>query len=203
LADIWLMRHGAYEGHRAGYHAPYDAPLTKEGREQVSRAIPAPQDIIGIVTSPLPRAVQTAETMSGLSGLPILATSGLLAEWRAPSAVIGRTAADYPPAYVAWRKYRLNDPWTGFADGESLTSLHERARQAAAYLTALSNTEGGSLLAVSHKLLMGVLTRLAEGPQAFESATLSQWRFAEMRFFDAPHSAHSSATGSERAGDPH
>ncbi|MET7775092.1 histidine phosphatase family protein [Streptomyces mirabilis] len=196
------MRHGAYEGHRAGYHAPYDAPLTKEGREQVSRAIPVPQGIIGIVTSPLPRAAQTAETVSRLSGLPILATSGLLAEWRAPSGVIGRTAADYPPAYVAWRKNRLNDPWTGFEDGESLTSLHERAGRAVAYLTALSNTEGGSLLAVSHKLLMGVLTKLTEGPQAFESATLSQWRFGELRFLHAPPSAQSSATGSARAGDP-
>lgn len=103
MADIWLMRHGAYEGHRPGYHAPHEAALTQEGREQVRRSLPLPGGVTAIVTSPIPRARQTATLVSHLTGLPIVATSGLLAEWRAPSIVLGRTAETYPPAYRAWR----------------------------------------------------------------------------------------------------
>ncbi|MFJ7068299.1 histidine phosphatase family protein [Streptomyces sp. NPDC101115] len=81
------MRHGAYEGHRPGYHAPHEATLTQEGRDQVRRSLPLPEGITAIVTSPIPRARQTATLVSHLTGLPIVATSGLLAEWRAPSIV--------------------------------------------------------------------------------------------------------------------
>ncbi|MFE1384190.1 histidine phosphatase family protein [Streptomyces sp. NPDC058740] len=56
MADIWLMRHGAYEGHRPGHHAPHEATLTQEGHEQVRCSLPLPEGITAIVTSPIPRA---------------------------------------------------------------------------------------------------------------------------------------------------
>ncbi|MFD3653458.1 histidine phosphatase family protein [Streptomyces sp. NPDC058620] len=182
MADIWLMRHGAYEGHRPGYHAPHEATLTADGRDGVCRSLPLPDSITAIVTSPIPRARQTASLISHLTGLPIVATSGLLAEWRAPSIVLGRTAETYPPAYRAWRARRLTNPSLRCEDGESLTDLHARARDCTQLLHRTAQRHG-PLLAVSHKLLLGVLTRLHEGPTVFAAAAAGPWPFAERRLF--------------------
>lgn len=180
MADIWLMRHGAYEGHRFGYHAPHEAALTVEGRDQVRRSLPLPAGITAIATSPIPRARQTASLVSHLTGLPIVATSGLLAEWRAPSIVLGRTPETYPPAYRTWRERRLAQPSLRCEDGESLTDLHARASHCAAFLRHTAQKHG-PLLAVSHTLLLGVLTHLPAGPAAFATAARSPWQFAERR----------------------
>lgn len=165
------MRHGAYEGPRPGYHTPHEATLTQEGREQVRRSLPLPEGVTAIVTSPIPRARQTAALVSHLTGLPIVAASGLLAEWRAPSIVLGRTAETYPPAYRAWRAHRLAD-------------LHTRARHCAAFLHRASGRHG-PLLAVSHALLLGVLSHLQEGPAAFTTAARAPLQFAETRLLPA------------------
>ncbi|MDH2390875.1 histidine phosphatase family protein [Streptomyces sp. HNM0663] len=188
MADIWLMRHGAYEGHRPGYHAPHEAALTLEGRDQVRRSLPLPDGITAIVTSPIPRACQTAMLIAHLTSLPIVATSGFLAEWRAPSIVLGRSAETYPPAYRAWRSRRLANPSLRCEDGESLTDLHTRARHCAAFLHHTAGRHG-PLLAVSHTLLLGVLTRLPEGPTAFTTAASNPWHFAERRRITPQQSA--------------
>ncbi|MDT9683708.1 histidine phosphatase family protein [Streptomyces sp. TRM76323] len=182
MADIWLMRHGIYEGHRPGYHAPPEAALTPEGRDQIHRSLPLPDGITAIVTSPIPRAHQTAETVAHLTGLPIVAASDLLAEWRAPHMVLGHTPSTYPLAYRTWRERRLTHPSLSCEDGESLTDLHTRARLCAAFLHRTAQ-EHGPLLAVSHTLLLGVLTHLTEGPTAFLTAAKAPWRFAERRPF--------------------
>lgn len=184
MADIWLMRHGAYEGHRPGYHAPPEAALTPEGRDQIRRSLPLPDDITAIVTSPIPRAHQTATLIAHLTSLPIIATSDLLAEWRAPSTVLGHTPVTYSPAYRTWQARRLANPSLACEDGESLTDLHTRARHCAAFLHHTAQHHG-PLLAVSHTLLLGVLTHLQQGPAAFTAATKNPWQFAELRPFTA------------------
>lgn len=75
MADLWLMRHAAYEGHHPGHHAPPDAPLCAEGRAQVHRALPLPSTITAIITSPLLRARQTAALLSQLTGIPVIDTT--------------------------------------------------------------------------------------------------------------------------------
>ena len=182
MADIWLMRHGAYEGHRPGYHAPNEAALTKEGGEQISRSLPLPDAITSIVTSPIPRACQSASLLSHLTGVPVVATSDLLAEWRAPSIVLGRTPETYPTAYRVWRQRRIEHPALRCEDGESLTELHTRALRCAAFLGHTAKRLG-PVLAISHTLLLGVLVDLEEGPAAFTTATQSPWEFAELRLF--------------------
>jgi probable phosphoglycerate mutase len=202
LPEIWLMRHGAYEGHAIGHHAPWGVSLSEAGRAQATMATPLPGAVQAILTSPLPRAAQTADIVSRVTGLPVIADTHLLAEWRAPSAVIGRTASDYPPAYVEWRRTRVHSPSVAFEDGESLAQLHGRACLAARHLTALSQSYGG-LLVVSHKLLLGVLCALVDGPAAFERAARDEWGFAEIRPFPerkAPHPRQQAATQPERPG---
>jgi probable phosphoglycerate mutase len=180
------MRHAAYEGHRPGHHAPPNAALTPEGHDQIRHSLPVPHAITGIVTSPLLRARQTAETLHHLTGLPILATTDLLAEWRAPTAVQGRTPDTYPPAYRTWRTHRATYPDLAYEDGESLTNLHARATYCADYLRDLTGQCQGSVLAISHKLLLGVLLRLPRGPRSFEAAAHTNWPFAAVRCLTRP-----------------
>ncbi|WP_431048000.1 histidine phosphatase family protein [Streptomyces sp. P1-3] len=153
-----------------------------KGREQVRSSLPLPDGITGIVTSPIPRARQTAALIAHVTGLPIIAMSGLLAERRVSSVVLGRTPATYPPAYHAWRERRLANPSLRFEDGESLTDLHARASHCVNFLHR-NTQKHGPLLAVSHKLLLGVLTRLPEGPTAFTTAASTSWQFTEHRLF--------------------
>lgn len=182
MADIWLMRHAAYEGYRPGHHARPDAPLSAQGRAQIHRALPLPAEITAIVTSPLLRARQSADLLSHLTGIPVIGTTPLLAEWRAPSIVIGHTLETYPPAYMAWREQRAMNPSLACGDGESLSQFHERASECAGYLRRTAGNQGeGTVLAVSHKLLLEVLTRLPKGPGAFADAVTSVWPFVGLR----------------------
>ncbi|MFB7630444.1 histidine phosphatase family protein [Streptomyces sp. NPDC056149] len=185
MVDIWLMRHGAYEGHRPGHHAPFDATLTSQGRDQIRHSLPLPDGTEAIVTSPLPRARQTAELIADLTQLPIIATSALLAEWRAPSIVLNHSPDTYPSAYLEWRERRLSQPSLRCGDGESLTDLHTRAGHCVEFLQRTAHAHG-NLLAVSHKLLLGVVTRREEGPAAFINAATEQWPFAERRPLRTP-----------------
>jgi probable phosphoglycerate mutase len=172
------MRHAAYEGHRPGHHAPPDAPLSAEGRVQVRRALPLPPGITAIVTSPLPRARQTADLLSQLTGIPVIGTTPLLAEWRAPSMVIGGTPDAYPAEYRAWREQRAANPSLACGDGESLTELYDRAGRCAHYLADVRRDRNGDVLAVSHRVLLSALTCLDSRSQSPEAALEREWAFA-------------------------
>jgi broad specificity phosphatase PhoE len=178
LADIWLMRHAHYEGHLPGYHAHPDAPLSDEGRAQARRAARSlPRSIASVVTSTMPRAQETAEIICQQAGLPLAAASDTFAEWRAPSNVLGKGPADYPPSYRTWREQRLAHPERRCEDGESLQELHHRACEGAALLALTARSS--AVLLVSHTIFLGVLTRLQDGPAAFREASDQNWRFAD------------------------
>jgi probable phosphoglycerate mutase len=174
------MRHAAYEGHHPGHHAPPDAPLSAEGRVQVRRALPLPSRITAIVTSPLLRASQSADLLSQLTGIPVIDTTPLLAEWRAPSMVIGRTADTYPPEYHAWREQRAANPSLACGDGESLTELYDRASRCAEYLADVRHGQDCDILAVSHSVLLSALTCLDTHSQNPEAALQREWPFAHV-----------------------
>ncbi len=183
MADLWLMRHAAYEGHRPGHHAPPDAPLSAEGRAQVRRAFPLPPGITAIVTSPVLRARQTASLLSQLTGILVIATTPLLAEWRAPSMVIGHTPDTYPAVYRAWREQRRADPSLACGDGESLADLYDRANRCADYLTQVRRGQEGDVLAISHRVLLGALACFDTRSQNPEAALQHEWPFAHVVSF--------------------
>ncbi|WP_251513068.1 histidine phosphatase family protein [Actinacidiphila bryophytorum] len=174
------MRHAAYEGHRPGHHAPPEAPLSAEGRAQVHRALPLPSRITAIVTSPLPRASQTGRLLSQLTGIPVIATTPLLAEWRAPSMVIGHTPDTYPQEYRTWRAQRATNPSLACGDGESLAELYDRASRCAEYLADVRRGQNGGVLAVSHSVLLSALTCLDSRPQNPEAVFRQDWLFARV-----------------------
>jgi probable phosphoglycerate mutase len=172
------MRHAAYEDHRPGHHAPPDAPLSAEGRTQVHRALPLPSAITAIVTSPLLRASQTAHLLSQLTGIPVVDTTPLLAEWHAPSMVIGHTPDTYPAEYRAWRAQRATYPSLACGDGESLAELYDRASRCAEYLADVRRGQNGDVLAVSHSVLLSALTCLDTRSQNPEAVFRQEWLFA-------------------------
>ncbi|TQF01935.1 histidine phosphatase family protein [Kitasatospora acidiphila] len=181
MADIWLMRHAAYQGHQTGHHAHPGAPLSDEGREQARHAARSvPDGIVGIVTSTMPRARETAEILANHTSLPLVAALPIFAEWQAPSIVYGRGPGTYPERYTAWQARRREEPELRCGDGESLADLHARAMDGLTLLNATARQ--GSLLLISHALYLGVLTRLGNSAAvAFEDAARDLWQFTETR----------------------
>lgn len=180
MADIHLMRHGHYVGHRPGYHAPDNAELSAQGRREAVVAARCLPPVDAIVSSPLPRALQTAELLTECSGIPLLEIIPALREWRSPTAVRGLPPDDFPEGYAQWRVQRTLDPTSRYRDGESLRELSERATRVRARLSALVNREG-SLLVVSHKLFLSMLISAEPAPTAFSIAASSPWPFLEVR----------------------
>lgn len=181
---IDLIRHAQDDSTLStpGFHPWPESPLTQHGIENARAAAAAIRaDYAGIVYSPIHRAKQTAELLATGSGLPLLTDVSSLSEWRPPSCVYGKTPDEYDDAYRAWRHDRAADPALAYQDGESLLALHERAASAIAKLKELA-AEHGPLLAVSHRVLLGVLTNLELGPApAFTRATSDPWAHCEVR----------------------
>ncbi len=145
----------------------------------------------------MPRAQETAEIICRHTGLPLIAASDTFTEWRAPSTVLGKGPADYPPSYRTWREQRLTRPEVCCEDGETLLELHQRAAEGATSL-ALTACRGDVLL-VSHAIFLGVFTRLQEGPAAFGSAVNQHWGFAEpLRLSPSDGSQHLAARNPAR-----
>ncbi|KWW98644.1 hypothetical protein LI90_271 [Carbonactinospora thermoautotrophica] len=182
---IHLMRHGHSQGTPATteVHAAPDWPLSPAGIAQVEAAAAhLPPGVRAIVSSALPRARRTARILAHVTGLPVVGQTPLLDEWRSPSSVHNVAASDYPAGYRAWRCRRVAEPHLAYEDGESLLDLMARANRARGWLIGCA-ARHGTLLAVSHKLLMGVLLRLDQGPEAFELASRDDWEFTEIRPF--------------------
>lgn len=162
----WL-RHGTCEdGHqRPKAHARPDSPLTPDGRaEAISAAVrlcSGYQVPHLIVPSPLPRALETAEIIAALLGSAVADPDPVFSEWRAPECVLGIEPAGYPPEYRAWKVRRASYPATALTGGESLTAFAERARVAMGRSQLLAD-QYGSLLIVSHRLLIGAVAAIGD-----------------------------------------
>jgi len=145
---LLLLRHGETEWSRTGRHTGRtDVPLTAEGRRQ-ARALGsrvAGRDLAAVWTSPLGRAVQTAE----LAGLGERAEPDPdLAEW---------DYGDYEG--ISTPEVRRGRPgWSLFADGvphgESAANVGARADRVLARAGAVD----GVVVLVAHGHLLRVLT---------------------------------------------
>ncbi len=78
--QLWLVRHGETEWSKSGQHTgTTDLPLTAEGETAAVKLVPALEgiDFEQVLTSPLQRAVRTAE----LAGFPHAEVDADLVEW--------------------------------------------------------------------------------------------------------------------------
>ena len=98
--DLYVLRHGVAEERGAGYAGDGERPLTERGARRMVRQVRGLRSLdvsIGVVvTSPLVRAVQTAEIVhEGLQVTGRLVTSNALAPGGSPSQLISNLATGY------------------------------------------------------------------------------------------------------------
>jgi len=162
---IVVVRHGETEPNRAGVllgHA--DPALTTTGREQaeaVAKALDAPTAPVAVVSSPLRRAVETAEAIASAWKMDVEREERLIeidyGEWDE------RAFGDVPAEEL--RRWRA-DPAYAPPGGESLTALQARVSPCAADLLERAG-DNGVVIAVSHvsPIKAAVAWALAVGPE--------------------------------------
>lgn len=180
MGDMVLIRHGQTEWSRTRRHTGLtDIPLTEEGERQAGalRPLLAARDVGRVVTSPLRRAVRTAE----LAGLSVSGTDPDLAEWDY-GGYEGITTADIRRGRPGWNLWRDGIvPGGPGHPGESVEAVGERADRVLERLAPLlGDEEGADVVLVAHSHVLRVLTarRLGLPPAAgalfrLETATVS------------------------------
>ena len=144
-----LLRHGqTLMSVQKRYAGRSDIPLTGTGIRQAAAAAKrlAPAGIGVIVSSPLQRAVQTAEEVAAVTGVPVVTDDGFretdFGDWE------GLTFAEvkerWPDELTTW----LADPAVAPPGGESFAEVGERVT--AALHRVLAGRPGQTVLVVSH-----------------------------------------------------
>jgi broad specificity phosphatase PhoE len=148
VTTILLARHGETDWNRDGrFQGHADPPLNAAGRRQaveLSVAL-APEQLAAVYSSPLRRAVETAEviaTAHGLEPVPVDALREVdVGSWQ------GLTRAEvekrFPEQHARWLEYGQ-----GWEDGETYEQMGERVVAALLDLAAAHN--GDRILAVTH-----------------------------------------------------
>jgi probable phosphoglycerate mutase len=154
----YLVRHGESLSNREGrVQGQADVELSEIGRSQAaavgrwSRALRSPNPIGEIWSSPLRRAVDTAEAIAAALGLPVRIDERLQ-ELNA-GIFQGHLWADLEPRFPdAVARWRSGDADYAIPGGESRAQLAARGREA---LHALAGRNGAAMIVVAHG---GVLT---------------------------------------------
>jgi probable phosphoglycerate mutase len=147
---VLLVRHGQSEGNaerRFGGHTA--TPLSPRGRRQAqatARALKS-EELTAIYSSDLARAVQTAQPLATLTGLPVSATTAF--RDRSVGVMEGLTfekaAQQHPKEYAALLRRDFEHVLAG---GESYRQLLDRAWQKLDEIIA--QNQGGKIVVFSH-----------------------------------------------------
>jgi broad specificity phosphatase PhoE len=148
VTTILLARHGETDWNRDGrFQGHADPPLNEKGRAQAAdlSAALAAEELAAVYSSPLRRALETAQVVAAAHGLEPVALDGLrevdVGSWQ------GLTRSEleerYPDQFARWL-----DHGPGWEDGES---YDEMGRRAVATLLELAAAHPGErVLAVTH-----------------------------------------------------
>ncbi|MBS0445663.1 MAG: histidine phosphatase family protein [Proteobacteria bacterium] len=164
---LLLIRHGETALNATRVLQPADTPLGPRGlaqAEALARRV-APMDIAGILSSDLPRAMQTAQAIAATTGCEIR-TSTLLQE-RNFGDLRGRPydALGFDPLTME----------TAPPGGESSADFGARVRTALSAALEVQRAVGGCLAVVTHGLVIGRLLTdcLRLGPGMLRPASIS------------------------------
>ena len=154
---LFLVRHGETSWNREGRNQGQNpTSLNKNGLQQAQSLAEAMGGlrVTAIYSSPLNRATQTAETIGGALGLPVIPKKGLM-EMNLGS-VDGLTSdemqRDFPELVDQWRK----DPsGAQMPRGETLEDVQTRAWQAIEDIRR--EIPEGCAIAVTHNFVIGVI----------------------------------------------
>ncbi|WP_055525486.1 histidine phosphatase family protein [Streptomyces graminilatus] len=155
MGDLLLVRHGETEWSASGQHTSWtDLPLTAHGEEQAKSLVPllAKRTFARVVTSPLHRAVRTAE-LAGLSGM---STDPDLHEWDY-GGYEGVTTAEIQRTRPGW--FLFTDGVAPGPDGHPGESPEDVGRRADRVLARVASALGeGDVILVAHGHFLRVLT---------------------------------------------
>ena len=182
---VLLIRHGQSEGNaerRFGGHTA--TPLSPRGRRQAQALARALKDeeLTAIYSSDLARALETAQPLANLTGLPVNATNAF--RERSVGVMEGLTfenaAQQHPEQYAALLRRDFEHVLTG---GESYRQLLDRAWQKLDEIIA--ENQGGKIAVFSHTgticilalHLMGALDAPELKPVWITSANCAVTRF--------------------------
>ncbi|MCL4368318.1 MAG: histidine phosphatase family protein [Actinobacteria bacterium] len=165
MTEILLVRHGVTQWNtNRVFRGRADIPLLDVGLAQ-ARALArrlAPEAIDAVYTSPLSRAVCTAEILAAVHGLQPTVAEGLIdisyGEWEGQAEA--KVRSEHPETYAAWqRDPRLVRP----PGGESLSEVRLRAVEVLREISAARPS--GRLVLVSHRVVNKMLLCAALGLQ--------------------------------------
>lgn len=148
MTTILLARHGETDWNRAGrFQGHADPPLNETGRAQAAELAQElrAEELAAVYSSPLRRALETAEVVAGSHGLEAAPVAGLrevdVGSWS------GLTRAEveerFPDQFARWLAYGQ-----GWDDGETYEEMGRRA--VAALLELAVAHEGERVVAVTH-----------------------------------------------------
>ncbi|MSR73629.1 MAG: histidine phosphatase family protein [Candidatus Pacebacteria bacterium] len=161
MKTIYFVRHGESEGNTSSVFMDDTAPLTEQGRQQAAavadRCVRLP--IETIISSTMPRAMETAAIINGKIDKPI-AYCDLFVERRRPSEFLGKDKES--PEIVAMQKMmRSNFGYVSdyrFSDEENFTEIKMRALAALDYLAGRDEER---ILVVTHGWFMHMMVACA------------------------------------------
>ena len=156
-----LVRHGSTEhSPERRYSGRNELPLSRLGRDQadaLADRAAATADIAAVLTSPLPRARQTAEAVATRLHLPVQEVPGLteadFGEWEG---LVGAEVRErWPREYAAWLGSAAGAP----PGGESFDAVTTRVRRARDEM--IRSFAGQIIVVVTHVTPIKTLLRLA------------------------------------------
>ena len=157
MTEIYLLRHGQTAWNKGRiFRGRHDIPLDSHGLAQAQCASRALKEIqlVKIHSSPLSRAMQTAEPIAARQDLQIAKVPQLLdidyGQWTGKSQ--NEIEKNYPDLNRQW----LESPdQVRFPEGEDLTAVRERAFPKLVELAGAADE--GPILIVSHRVVLKVL----------------------------------------------
>jgi len=161
VTTIFLARHGESDWNvEKRFQGHSDRPLTERGREQAHALadLLASEKIDAVYTSPLSRALETAEIVAARAGLEPVALPELrevdTGSWSGLSRV--DVEARFPEGFARWRS-----GGSGWEDGETYQQMAERV--IGALRTIAEDHPNGRVLIISHGGPIRAIHAAAEG----------------------------------------
>ena len=185
-----LLRHGQTSmSVQKRYAGRSDVPLTDTGVRQAVAAAKrlAPAGIDLIVSSPLQRAMRTAEWVAGVTGVPVVADEDFretdFGAWE--GLTFAEAARRDPETHRAW----LSDPALPPPGGESFDAVHERVTRARDHIVAVY--PGATVVVVSHVTPIKTLLRIGldAGPSVLFRLHLDLASLSIVEFYPDGHTS--------------
>lgn len=150
MTRIYLVRHAEAEGNKKRvFQGSFDADISENGHRQLERLKERFKDIKidAVYSSPLKRALDTAQAANFYHNLPIITLDSLAeingGHWE------GVKWDDIPVLFPEENKAWVDEPWKFAPEGgESMRSVYDRIWQA--ILDIVKNNQGKTVLVTSH-----------------------------------------------------